>query len=93
MGRSPESDLVLDDMTVSREHFALWSEGDNWFVTVPDQSHATTLVRNNSLQPGERMKLIDGCSIIAGGVNLTFAQRGKLFPRVMEAAERLPTTS
>jgi hypothetical protein len=93
VGRAPESDLVLDDLTVSREHFELWNQGDDWFITVPEQSHALTQVRNNSLQVGERMKLIDGCSIIAGGVTLTFARRGKLFPRVMAAAERLPQTS
>lgn len=89
VGRAPESDLCLDDLTVSREHFDLWYDGDDWFITVPEQSHATTLVRNNSLQPGERMKLIDGCSIVAGGVTLTFVSRGRLLPRVVAAAERL----
>lgn len=90
VGRSTECDLCLDDLTVSREHFDLWPEGDDWFISIPEQSHATTLVRNNSLQPQERMRLIDGCTIVAGGVTLTFFARGRLTPRVLAAVERLP---
>lgn len=89
VGRAPENDIVIDDLTVSREHFCLWLEGDAWFVTVNDQSHATTMVRNMSLQAGEKMRLVDGCVIVAGGVHLTFAAPGRLLPRVIAASERL----
>lgn len=83
VGRAPECDLVLDDLTVSRAHFDLRLDGDDWYVTVPEASHATTLVRNMSLQPGEKMKLVDGCTIVAGGVTLTFSQKGKLYFRLV----------
>lgn len=89
VGRSAESDIVVDDLTVSRDHFELWVDAEGWFVRVPPQSSATTLVRKMSLQPGETMRLVDGCAIVAGGVQLTFRAQGKLLPRVLEAAERM----
>lgn len=89
VGRSPESDIVVDDLTVSREHLELCVDAEGWFVRVPRQSSATTLVRKMSLQPGETMRLVDGCAIVAGGVQLTFRAQGKLLPRVLEVAERM----
>ncbi len=89
VGRAPESDLVLDDLTVSREHFNLWLEGADWFITVPAASNATTMVRSMSLQPGEKMRLLDGCTIVTGGVHLTYLQRARLLARVVAHAERL----
>ena len=91
VGRSAESDIVVDDLTVSRDHFELWVDAEGWFVRVPPQSSATTLVRKMSLQPGETMRLVDGCAIVAGGVQFTFRAQGKLLPRVLEAAERMRT--
>lgn len=89
VGRSPESDVVVDDLTVSRDHLELCVDAEGWFVRVPPQSSATTLVRKMSLQPGETMRLVDGCAIVAGGVQFTFRAQGKLLPRVLEAAERI----
>lgn len=89
VGRSPESDVVVDDLTVSRDHLELCVDAEGWFVRVPPQSSATTLVRKMSLQPGETMRLVDGCAIVAGGVQFTFRAQGKLLPRVLEAAERM----
>jgi hypothetical protein len=91
VGRAPESDIVVDDLTVSREHLELCVDAEGWFVRVPPQSSATTPVRKMSLQPGETMRLVDGCAIVAGGVQLTFRAQGKLLPRVLEAAERMRT--
>ncbi|MBL8937421.1 MAG: FHA domain-containing protein [Archangium sp.] len=89
VGRSPESDIVVDDLTVSRDHLELCPDAEGWFVRVPRQSSATTLVRKMSLQPGETMRLVDGCAIVAGGVQLTFSAQGKLLARVLGTAERL----
>jgi len=89
VGRDPESDLVVDDLTVSREHFNLWLEGADWFITVPSVSNAATLVRSMSLQPGEKMRLLDGCAIVAGGVHFTYLQRARMVDRVVANAERL----
>ena len=88
VGRSLESNIVIDDLTVSRDHLELCVDAEGWFVRVPPQSSATTLVRKMSLQPGETMRLVDGCAIVAGGVQLTFRAQGKLLPHVLEAAER-----
>ena len=89
VGRGEQSTLVIDDLTVSREHFNLWLEGPDWFITVPAASHAVTMVRSMSLQPGEKMRLIDGCTIVAGGVHFTSLQRDRLLARVVAHAERL----
>lgn len=89
VGRAPNNDIVLDDLTVSREHFDLWQDADGWYVTVRDTSTATTLVRTMSLQPGEKMRLVDGCAIVAGGAQLTFVAQGRLLPRLVAANERL----
>jgi pSer/pThr/pTyr-binding forkhead associated (FHA) protein len=89
VGRAPDNDFVLNDGTVSREHFTLWLEADEWCITVSLASNATTIVRNMSLQPGERMRLLDGCAIVAGGVNLTFLKQARLLARVVDYAEQL----
>lgn len=89
VGRAPESDLVVDDLTVSREHFAVELEGADWVVTVPAASNATTMVRNMSLQPGEKMKLLDGCTIVAGGVRFTYLKSTRLLARLVARVEQL----
>ncbi|MDP3498867.1 MAG: FHA domain-containing protein [Myxococcales bacterium] len=89
VGRAPESHLVVDDLTVSREHFELGLEVADWVITVPAASNATTMVRSMSLQPGEKMKLLDGCTIVAGGVQLTYLKSTRLLARLVARAEQL----
>lgn len=89
LGRAPESDLLVDDLTVSREHLDLWLDAGEWYITVPPRSTATTMVRRMSLQPGEKMRLVDGCTVECGGVTCTFHQRGRFLPRVTARAQQL----
>lgn len=89
VGRAPESDLVIDDLTVSREHFVLGLEGADWIITVPTASNATTMVRNMSLQHGEKMRLLDGCTVVAGGVQFTYLKSARLLARLVAGAEQL----
>lgn len=89
VGRAPTNDLVIDDLTVSREHFELWLDAEGWNIAVRDTSNATTMVRTMSLQLGEKMRLVDGCAIVAGGVQLTFVAQGRLLPRLVAANEQL----
>lgn len=89
VGRAPESNLVVDDLTVSREHFELALEVADWVITVPAASNATTMVRNMSLQPGEKMNLLDGCTIVAGGVQFTYLKSARLLARLIARAEQL----
>ncbi|MBL8920540.1 MAG: FHA domain-containing protein [Myxococcaceae bacterium] len=89
VGRAPTNEIVIDDLTVSREHFELWLDSEGWSITVRSESTATTLVRSMSLQPGEKLRLVDGCAIVAGGAQLTFVAQGRLLPRLIAANERL----
>lgn len=45
-------------------------------------------VRGMSLQPGRFVALVDGCTITAGAVRLTFYQRGSLSSRLDEEQRR-----
>lgn len=89
VGRDEASDVVLDDRTVSRAHLLLWPLDGGWSATVPRSSHATTLIRNLSLQPNEKIRLVEGCAVVCGGVTCTFHLREGLLSRVLSRAESL----
>ena len=71
IGRSPECDVFLDDVTVSRKHATLAREGDR--VTIEDQGSLNgTFVNRRRV---ESAPLQDGDEIQIGKYRLTFLSR------------------
>jgi hypothetical protein len=89
VGRTESCAIYLDDMTVSREHLRLFTSKGRWFAEVPHGASAAVMIRKISLQPGEPIELHNGCSISAGGVQLTFYEKDKLLPRLEGEAKKL----
>jgi pSer/pThr/pTyr-binding forkhead associated (FHA) protein len=73
IGRSPASDIVLDDASVSRKHALIARRGDRT-VILDDRS------RNGVHVNGERVSesdLRDGDTILCGHVTLRFVERAE----------------
>ena len=68
VGKSPECDLCIPDLTVSRQHFEILLEGSRYLIKDLDSTNGTELdgarVREAYLRPGALIK--------AGGVVLSF---------------------
>jgi hypothetical protein len=93
VGRHSESSIVIDDMSISRVHAVLGVKNGAWYIQLSKDASVAMFVRNMSLQPGEPVALVNGCTISAGSVTLTFYER-KYFAARMEAEEkRLGQTS
>jgi hypothetical protein len=59
VGRSPGSDIVLHDRTVSREHARFEYDGSQWWL-LPVGSAGPTWVNGQPLAPGQRLPVTDG---------------------------------
>lgn len=71
IGRTPESDLFLDDVTVSRSHARILADQDGY--TVEDQGSLNgTYVNRRRI---ERHQLFDGDEIQIGKFKLVFLQQ------------------
>ena len=61
IGRSPHSDLVLSDRTVSRVHAAVCREEDRWTITDLDSANGVLVngarVESAVLEPGDVIHL------------------------------------
>jgi cell division protein FtsW len=77
IGRSPHSDLVLADPTVSRVHAAVCREAGGWTITDLDSVNGVrvngALVRHAFLTRGDaidvgRVRLVFGPQLVAGAV-------------------------
>jgi pSer/pThr/pTyr-binding forkhead associated (FHA) protein len=68
VGRSPECEIFLDDVTVSRRH-ALISRGDNGFMIEDEGSLNGTYVNRRRVESAE---LEDGDEVQIGKYRLTF---------------------
>jgi hypothetical protein len=60
-GRSPEADLFLDDITVSRHHVEFRRAGQSWSVADQDSLNGTYVnrqrVEKHTLQPGDEVQI------------------------------------
>ncbi len=89
LGRMPDNDVRVNDMTVSRTHLVLTSGmGDDWRVRVADGAKGATY-RGKPISPVDGVALDDGGELIVGGVALTFLAPTTLWRRVEETARRL----
>jgi pSer/pThr/pTyr-binding forkhead associated (FHA) protein len=71
IGRSPECDIFLDDVTVSRHH-AILQRTDTSFVIEDEGSLNGTFVNRRRI---ERAELADGDELQIGKYRLTFLQK------------------
>jgi hypothetical protein len=69
IGRSPDCDVFLDDVTVSRRHAVLVDEGDGRFSIEDQGSLNGTFVNRQRI---ERAELQDGDEVQIGKYRLTF---------------------
>ncbi len=59
VGRDPGSDIVLSDLTVSREHATLKYGDGSWWL-LPGVTANGTWLNGRLIQPGERVRVDDG---------------------------------
>ena len=82
VGRATSNDIVIDDMTLSREHFLLYLEGTTWYLALAEPVTCATFVRRMSVQSGKPVFLVDGCAIQAGDAELTFYEGVSIVDRL-----------
>jgi pSer/pThr/pTyr-binding forkhead associated (FHA) protein len=71
IGRSPETDVFLDDVTVSREHATLVRRGGDWYLDDAGSLNGTYVNR----QRVDSHRLADGDELQIGKFKLTFFAR------------------
>jgi hypothetical protein len=71
IGRTPESDLFLDDITVSRHHARIVSDSGTFFIVDLDSLNGTYVNRKRI----ERHQLFDGDELQIGKFRLAFMQQ------------------
>jgi pSer/pThr/pTyr-binding forkhead associated (FHA) protein len=71
IGRSPETDVFLDDVTVSREHATLVRRGGEWYLDDSGSLNGTYVNR----QRVDSHRLADGDELQIGKFKLTFFAR------------------
>lgn len=71
IGRSPETSVFLDDVTVSREHATLVRRGGDWFLDDSGSLNGTYVNR----QRVDSHRLQDGDELQVGKFKLTFFAR------------------
>ncbi|HIT44585.1 MAG TPA: FHA domain-containing protein [Candidatus Aphodovivens excrementavium] len=61
VGRNPQCDIFLNDMTVSREHARIESVGSNWVITDTNSFNGVwvrnTSVERHTLEPGDIIQI------------------------------------
>jgi FHA domain/zinc-ribbon domain len=70
IGRSPEADLFLDDVTVSREHAVIEREPDGFYLRDLGSLNGTYVNRSRVT----RRRLADGDEVQVGKFKLTFLE-------------------
>jgi pSer/pThr/pTyr-binding forkhead associated (FHA) protein len=71
IGRRPESDVFLDDVTVSRDHALLIRRGENWYLDDCGSLNGTYVNRSRI----ESHRLEEGDEVQIGKYKLTFHAR------------------
>jgi len=71
IGRSPEAEIFLDDVTVSRDHAVLVRRGGEWFLDDSGSLNGTYVNRRRI----ESHKLADGDELQVGKYKLTYLAR------------------
>ena len=69
IGRGGACDVILDDMLISKKHFCIWFEDDDWRIEDLKSSNGTIL---NGMVIAEPYLLDDGDRIRVGEMELEF---------------------
>jgi hypothetical protein len=81
LGRAETCDLVINDGTLSSAHLVFTRQGPAWFVEDAGSRNGTAV--DGLQRPAHvRVKLMNGSSIAAAQVNLTFHTAQGLFARL-----------
>ncbi len=78
VGRTPNNDVVVDDVTVSRFHAFFREKGGRWIVCDSGSKNGTRLDAEK-LEPRKEMSLTSGSRVRIGDVNLVFYTARDLF--------------
>ena len=68
IGRHPDAEIFLDDVTVSRDHAVVQRDGEGWVIVDEGSLNGTFINRRR----GDRTVLSDGDEIQIGKYKLTF---------------------
>jgi hypothetical protein len=80
VGRASTNDIVINDLTASREQFTLINDEGRWFLTRP---HGTVVVNDVAVDEGrEKTVLEPGTRILVGDVTLSFYDSPVLLERL-----------
>jgi hypothetical protein len=82
VGRANDSDIVVNDMTVSRVHLKLHLEQGRWTAEAVSGPDTATEVDHVKLTPGAKSPLPSGSAVVVGGVTLTFYDAESFAKRV-----------
>jgi hypothetical protein len=85
VGRGPDNDLVIDDGTLSREHFLLRLVGGAWALEDLRSSNGSRV--NGAPVNGTPASVEPGTRIEAGSVTFTFLDTRGLYQRVRRTLE------
>ena len=72
LGRGSDRDIVVNDMTVSRDHLRLHFTKGVWSAEAVAAPGASTRLGSRALAAGEKQPLAPGSPVTVGGVTLTF---------------------
>lgn len=78
IGRSKSSDIVIDGLTVSRNHAVLFRRKDGWFVSDTNSKLGVTV---NGIKAEERMLVSVDDVINMGGVELVLKKASETIPQ------------
>ncbi len=88
IGRAEDSELLISDATVSREHCVLRRDGDHWYVRA-SASVKSMKLGGAVLIAGSEAKLQPGQQLDLGEVKLTFLDANQFVVRVESEAAKL----
>lgn len=89
VGRVSESDIFINDMTLSREQLRLSVTNGVWSVKLADEAGATTHFDGTPAQLGKPVALKSGSSITSGDVRFTFYDTAGFISRLKTEAANL----
>jgi FHA domain len=91
VGRSSESGIFINDLTLSRDQLVLSFESGKWNVSVEATATAPTLLNGRPFPPGSVVPLLDGTTLAAGEVHFTFYDLKGFLARLKLEADHLKT--
>lgn len=90
VGRISESDIFINDMTLSREQLRLSIENGTWFVRLADVAGAPTHFDGVPAIVGKPVALKPGSTITSGDVRFTFYDTAGFIARLKTEASHTP---